>query len=441
MGRLENRLLDHAVHQQLGDVRAALNSLTGEARYLADITAPEGTVSRAHGALDYVEGLLAAADPALVWQSMLDALLNQLSQMQSYASQLPASPEQVGPLDQAVDGLVSVAATQLAGAVRITARTASKINARLGGSLTTTVRELRSEVSRLEEEAAAVPSRIRESSTKAMAEEEQRRLEIGARLEELRTAVTAEKTRLDNLVPTYEQQFTAAQTAREQQHDSSLATFNTRAEEVIERVSEEAEKASEGLSKQSETLLKKTTQSINSVLADVREKREHVDELYGVITNTGTASAFRDDAEQQKSQANRWRWIAVLFAVLAAGAAAWAALSAAHDADDSTHALIARLALGAAAGGIAAYAARQSGRHRQREEDARRLELELTAFGPFIESLPEDAQTEARREFLDRIFVGRTPAAGGALTEESIGLMQSVVDVVMKASRVRVPPG
>jgi hypothetical protein len=44
--------------------------------------------------------------------------------------------------------------------------------------------------------------------------------------------------------------------------------------------------------------------------------------------------------------------------------------------------------------GLTAYAAKQSGGHREREVRNRRLELELTAFGPFTDSLsdPEKAR-------------------------------------------------
>src|SRR5215216_3063954 len=128
MGRLDDRLLDHAVHGQLDQARAAFNALPEEIRQQADATAPEGSVGRALETLDYVAGLLAAADPSLVWQSLLDSMHSQLQQMQTYASQLASQPQQVGPLDQATDGAASVAA-QLASTMRITPGKAKRLDA------------------------------------------------------------------------------------------------------------------------------------------------------------------------------------------------------------------------------------------------------------------------------------------------------------------------
>jgi hypothetical protein len=67
-------------------------------------------------------------------------------------------------------------------------------------------------------------------------------------------------------------------------------------------------------------------------------------------------------------------------------------LFAIFDRSDNTHVVVAKFIVSAALGGLAAYTARQSGRHREREERARNLQLELTAFGPFIEPLDKDQQ-------------------------------------------------
>ena len=57
---------------------------------------------------------------------------------------------------------------------------------------------------------------------------------------------------------------------------------------------------------------------------------------------------------------------------------------------------IGKLSASALIGGVAAYAARQSARHREREERARNFQLELQAFGPFIEPLSTEQQEEER---------------------------------------------
>ena len=168
MARLDDRLLNHAVHQQLDEARAALNSLSAEARHEADATTPTGVYTRAHDALDYIDGLLRAADPALVWQGLLDSILSQLSQVHAQAGQLASQPQQVGPLDQTLDGLASLA-IQLAGTVRITATSAKRIEVALGKALTGTVSDLRAEVASLEADAARLEQHQREAVAEGMA--------------------------------------------------------------------------------------------------------------------------------------------------------------------------------------------------------------------------------------------------------------------------------
>jgi hypothetical protein len=56
-------------------------------------------------------------------------------------------------------------------------------------------------------------------------------------------------------------------------------------------------------------------------------------------------------------------------------------------------------------GGVAAYTARQSARHRGREEHARRLQLDLTAFPVFVEALPEEDKVAATIWMAERSFL------------------------------------
>ena len=55
-----------------------------------------------------------------------------------------------------------------------------------------------------------------------------------------------------------------------------------------------------------------------------------------------------------------------------------------------------KLALGATVGAVASYAARQSSRHRRREERAKHLELNLETFGSLASELSPDKLEDAR---------------------------------------------
>jgi hypothetical protein len=68
-----------------------------------------------------------------------------------------------------------------------------------------------------------------------------------------------------------------------------------------------------------------------------------------------------------------------------------------------------KIALSLVLGGVATYAANQSKNHRDREKHARNLQLELTAFSPFIEPLTTEQQEEERVRMTRRTF-GQIPA-------------------------------
>jgi len=158
------------------------------------------------------------------------------------------------------------------------------------------------------------------------------------------------------------------------------------------------EKTREALSKEAE-----------DILVEVRSRRDEVEKLYGVITDTSTTGAFRDEAKAQKADADTWRKTAIGFGIAAALLAIAAIVLAAlyPDRASSTSAIVAKVTATLVAAGIAAYAGRQSGRHREREEEAKRLELELVAFPPFIESLDDTQKREVRKEFAERAFRGQ----------------------------------
>lgn len=78
-----------------------------------------------------------------------------------------------------------------------------------------------------------------------------------------------------------------------------------------------------------------------------------------------------------------------------------------------------------------AYARMQSGDHRRREEAARRTELELVAFAPFVEGLDEAQRVALRKEVAQRLFVDGAPAisdGGGAnIDKDTISVLQQLL--------------
>lgn len=429
MGRLEDRLLNHPLHEQLAALRAQLSELSSETVEAANEHS-EGTLDRIPRVLTYIEGVVAAADPALTTAAALEGLSSALTNATNVVAQMDASPATSTTLETYIEGALTAVAP-LVTSTPLLAKRAGSASKAFDTALSDSVKQVAEQAQALDQELDAVETRRQEQATELATEAEQRETHLTTAMDALTARVDTETQRLDTLVPDFESQFSKAQGVRKQefetlreetqaQVDARIAELNTAAEQTAKQLDESSEE----------------------VLGRVRGRLEDVERLYGVIADTTTTGAFRDEADTQKTAADIWRktavWFGIAAAVLAVGSIVLAALE--PDTASSAGAIVGKVTATLVAAGIAAYAGRQSGRHREREEEAKQLELELVAFPAFIESLEEDQQREVRQAFAERAFKGR-PAADGPRRglfrkEDSFGVaVPELVAVVTAAIR------
>jgi hypothetical protein len=135
-------------------------------------------------------------------------------------------------------------------------------------------------------------------------------------------------------------------------------------------------------------------------IAEIRRMEQESASLVGAIGLEGTAEFYRRQGRRQQRAAEILRGLAVL-AVLGAVAIA---LVGAVVADPTTESLVSGLFASLLLAGLAAYIARQSARHRAREEHTSAIQLELAAFGPFIEPLSAERREEERVVMARKLF-------------------------------------
>jgi hypothetical protein len=433
MGRLEDRLLNHPLHEQLAALRAALAEVSGETVEAADEHS-EGTLDRIPRVLTYIEGVVAAADPALTTAAALEAVSSALTNATNAVGQLEASPATSTTLETYVEGALAAVAP-LVTSTPLLAKRAGAAGKAFDTALSDSVKEVAERAQGLDEELEALEARRQEQATELATQTEQRQTQLTTAMDALTARVDTETQRLDTLVPEFESQFSTEQDTRKQEFETLRAEVKAQVDERIAELNTAAEETAAELDKNSE-----------EVLGRVRGRLEDVERLYGVIADTTTTGAFRDEAKTQKEAADKWRVGAVAFgiaaAVLAVGSIVLAALE--PDTASSAGAIVGKVTATLVAAGIAAYAGRQTGRHREREEEAKQLELELVAFPAFIESLEEDQQREVRRAFAERAFQGRpapdAPRRALFRKEDSFGvaapeLVAALIAAVRQAER------
>ena len=130
--------------------------------------------------------------------------------------------------------------------------------------------------------------------------------------------------------------------------------------------------------------------------------------------------------------------MAVALGLLAVAAVAWAIHVGSGD-DAALTATVSRLGLGVLLGGLSGYAARQSARHRAREEEARSLEMDLVAFTPFVRDLG-DHQAELKAELVRKVFgrsAGRLATDEPTLSSEHVTLVGQLLGAINRETGVK----
>ena len=151
--------------------------------------------------------------------------------------------------------------------------------------------------------------------------------------------------------------------------------------------------------------------------AEIGRMESETATLVEAIAVAGTSEHYRRQGRRQRIGAEVMRGLAVLATL----AAVSVALLATVRSDATTQASVANLLAALLLVGLAAYFARQSARHRAREEEAARVQFELAAFSPFVEALTPE-QREQERVLLTRKLFGTAPPATPATDEGDAAL-------------------
>ena len=276
----------------------------------------------------------------------------------------------------------------------------------------------------LRDQLAQLQSEITSTRATIAADDEARIAALVDRANELDSALTTERAGVEQIVPSLQAEFAATQAAREADWQTQRTEFQQAETDALREWKASAERNADA-----------ELAKLAAIVADAETKREQIENLYGLITDRATSGAFAKEAEAQQTEANTWRRNALVLGTCSAVIAVGAVVFAALDRDGSTSAHIGAIVVAILLSGLTAYAAKQSGSHRDREVRARRLALELTAFGPFTDQMTDP--DNARQEYAARLFRGAdTTAPTGSDHQvtfaQTIG--EGVLDVIRDAA-------
>ena len=247
-------------------------------------------------------------------------------------------------------------------------------------------------LSSLRDRTAEMLRQIREASQQQDVEIEDfdSRLEVLSKsIEQQESQLEAQKTRMDTLITQQLETFGNAQQTRGQEFTSFI---DDRESDFDNAQSEQESKFEE--------LYQQVTQAGQEQIDNLKADCEHAKEIVGIIGNVGVTGEYQKVANQEKNMANIFRWFAMacfigmlvtMFFILQE--------SFKTESCDWTMVLF-RVLFATIILVPALYCARESTKHRKREQENRKLELELASISPFLEKLNDPA---AAKEILKKL--------------------------------------
>jgi hypothetical protein len=374
---------------RLEALRAQAHDAENAMRELGDGEWPQGgdeTRDRLFGVFAYARTVLETTDAAL----LSDAVYNEISTALASFAGNPAAGvanadpwgssllDAVGRLPAARDRDVEQAVKDAAANFQRAAQ--QRLNA-LNENLATTEKQLETFGTTIEERKTEVATAIEEQRTVLSTQIETMQTGFEARLTEYTTQMDADRAAISTLRAAQAEEFTAAQKQREQVAKEGL----------------------DGAQGEFTQFLQTAKQEVDERVTEIRRMETESAQLVGAIGLAGTAERYGEEVDEQKRVADGWRYATIVLALLAVGGVIFAAV----ESNPAAETFAGKLSLSLIFGGIATYAARQSAYHRHREQRARDLQLELTAFSPFIEPLNADQQEE-ERVIMTRKTFGKT---------------------------------
>ncbi|MBF4359185.1 hypothetical protein, partial [Vibrio anguillarum] len=239
---------------------------------------------------------------------------------------------------------------------------------------------------------------------------------------------TDQKSKLEGLVNEIEMYNESIQTslsdfndrfdATEQQYseklDETTSNFESKYQVFSKDISEKLntnvvtneEKVDDLLANHKEKFSAQTEQQkldAQEVLDELEKKKSEASTLLQIIGNIGITGNYQNIANNEKKAADIWRRIALCLMigmVLIIGFTIFISTTNGFDWKLALFRVGAALVLAVPA----AYAAKESAKHRSLENHNRRSELELASLDPYLEKLPKETRDKVKEELTKKFF-------------------------------------
>jgi uncharacterized membrane protein len=213
-------------------------------------------------------------------------------------------------------------------------------------------------------------------------------------------------------------------------YESYWKAYNSKLNESIETNQESINNIISEHEKKYQSQLESQKAEANSVLKELEEKREEASNLLQIIGNIGITGNYQNIANNEKKAADIWRRIALGLMIGMVVIIGITVFISATNGFDWTLAMF-RVGVAFVLAIPAAYAAKESAKHRALENHNRRSELELASLDPYLEKLPEETRNKVKEELTKQFFglnIQQEKGEDSVSNKAVFELLKSVID-------------
>ena len=254
--------------------------------------------------------------------------------------------------------------------------------------------------------------------------------------------LAATKKQVDQIVIQAQSEFAQSQQAQTNESkalaEKLAQDFEVKFGELHSKHGKALEKTVADAKSQTDSLKNASSQKLDEVVSDAREKHQAILELFELVAVDSVAAGYLKNAENEGSQANLWRWISVGFI---SAAVVWLFCVFIYTQITNSSGLawtwyLPVFSLTIVLLGGAAYMAQQSTKHRMNEKRDRWFYLQMKAIDPFIRSLDDATQKELKKELTAKLFGNdRSESEPNVINEHAITSLTKMVTDILKASK------
>lgn len=246
----------------------------------------------------------------------------------------------------------------------------------------------------------------------------------------LEQQLAAKETEILNFLNNYTTEFETLKTNNSTTFESEIKKFNDNIENDRKLFTEQFDEDKIRFQKEFETQSSKFDKDSVELINKLNAKLAEANKIVNIVGNVGVTGNYQNIANQHKTSANFFRWVALSFMVVMSTLLIWSIIDLSKGEFDIYKSLI-RILAAAVLTYPAIYASRESNKHRILETQNRNLELELASIGPFIELLPEEKKQAIKEDLVKKYFGNQISTSDPKDEDISINGLEKILKTIL----------